>query len=539
MKMDLKHFKITHQDDKSTTFTHKRGHKITVAHAGLPTEQVQEMMHLWEGGSAGLHADYSKPDTESTAVKKEKFVKGYKNEPQQQGHEDSDSEYAQRQKESHGNAIPRLSLPAGMSFADGGEVDQPEMGTPDIMSQLGMQQPAPNMSVMPQAGATGDFSPQANSEQLSNVQIPQPQAPTAPSVLDQGNAQVNSMQSGANKMIQGINAEAGAIGQQGKQEAAASQNNQTEMKAMQGHFNQQSQAIDAERMGVYNDLKAGHIEPKHFLQSMGGFDKAMTAIGLVLGGAGSGLTHGPNVALDFLNKQIDRDIEGQKAEMGKKENLLSHLNQQFGNVKDAAVMAKAMQGDMYMSKMQEIAAQSKNPIAIAKAQQAAAQFQMSIQPQIEQVKMNQALMSGVKSGQVPVERLVNSMVPKEHQKAVFDELGKARNMNENEGNILRNFDQASKDNTILRTGAGVLRTPASLTAMQNLLLPAIKDNEGRVNEFEFDTVKNLLPAPGDTDAKIAKKREGLINFIQSKKAAPTAAGYGIPVPQSPKGFNRR
>lgn len=66
----------------------------------------------------------------------------------------------------------------------------------------------------------------------------------------------------------------------------------------------------------HQDLSAGHIKPETYQDLFNKKDtlgKATTIFGLILSGAGSGLTHQPNVLLDMMNKEIERDLEGQKA----------------------------------------------------------------------------------------------------------------------------------------------------------------------------------------------------------------------------------
>ena len=81
-----------------------------------------------------------------------------------------------------------------------------------------------------------------------------------------------------------------------------------------------------------------------------------------------------------------------------------------------------------------------------------------------------------------------------------------------------------------------------------MMLPIIHDAEGRVNEFEQKTTSDLEPKPGDTAAKIQAKRQALEAFLNQKKSAPTAKGFGInldnfgstssqPVPQKVERFD--
>lgn len=124
--------------------------------------------------------------------------------------------------------------------------------------------------------------------------------------------------------------------------------------------------------------------------------------------------------------------------------------------------------------------------------------------------------------------LVPHVVPPDRQKDVFEEVKRAQNIGKNGPDILGAFDDASKDNTIMRTGAGLARTPGSVMALHQLLLPNFKTIDGTVRQAAMDeTFHNVTPQPGDTAAKIAQKREALKDWMLSESAAPTAKGFGI------------
>lgn len=79
----------------------------------------------------------------------------------------------------------------------------------------------------------------------------------------------------------------------------------------------------AKNAAFFQDLTAGHIQPKTYhdlYESKGTLGKIGTIFGLILGGAGSGLTHQPNVLLDMMNKEIERDVEKQKTNASNKQN---------------------------------------------------------------------------------------------------------------------------------------------------------------------------------------------------------------------------
>ncbi len=87
---------------------------------------------------------------------------------------------------------------------------------------------------------------------------------------------------------------------------------------------------DQEAANHWQDLLQGHIKPEtyHSLfakKSTPG--KIGTLFGLLISGAGSGLTHQPNAVLDMMNKEIDRDLEAQKSASAGAQNYY-RLNQQ-------------------------------------------------------------------------------------------------------------------------------------------------------------------------------------------------------------------
>lgn len=73
------------------------------------------------------------------------------------------------------------------------------------------------------------------------------------------------------------------------------------------------------------DLSDGHIEPETY-QSL--FDKKDTLgkigtlFGMMLSGAGSGLAHQPNMLMEMMNKEIDRDLDAQKTSSTNRQNYI-------------------------------------------------------------------------------------------------------------------------------------------------------------------------------------------------------------------------
>lgn len=83
---------------------------------------------------------------------------------------------------------------------------------------------------------------------------------------------------------------------------------------------------DAEDLAHMKDLAQGQIRPETYKDLFGKKDtlgKIGTMFGLLVSGAGSGLTHQPNALLDMMNKEIERDLEAQKQNKTNAQNFLS------------------------------------------------------------------------------------------------------------------------------------------------------------------------------------------------------------------------
>lgn len=156
---------------------------------------------------------------------------------------------------------------------------------------------------------------------------------------------------------------------------------QTALQDAQTAWNGRTTAMLKDQDAVLADIKAGHINPSHYQQSMGTGQKIATAIGLLLGGVASGHT-GNNPALEFMNKQIDRDIDAQKADLNNKHTLFQAYNQQYHNATVAEELTRATLKNVYASQIDEAGAKAQIPMAKANAQIASTAFKQQILPSI-------------------------------------------------------------------------------------------------------------------------------------------------------------
>lgn len=272
------------------------------------------------------------------------------------------------------------------------------------------------------------------------------------------------------------------------------------------------------------------LDPNRYWANQSIGSKITGAIGMILSGFGSGLSHQPNLALNIINQGIQNDIEAQKNEQGKQKTLWEMNQHALGN--DLAAHS-ATENQLWTAVQAKIA-QASAGVEGAQAKFNAANMINQIEQQKVQNRLRLGLLTqGMEPGGGGLSRadpaqLVNELVTDPAQKAkALDEIGKAQHVAQNQGKMLDLFDQAAKENTVLRTGAGLVRTPASILGLRGLAQPLIKDEAGRPSEIQQKIFNDLLPAPGDTDAKIAEKRANFVSYLNNQKEAPNAKANGI------------
>lgn len=477
-KFSLADFKKVASDEHSTTLQHPKGHLITVAHKALSQKMKQDLdklPHYAVGGPAEM---------------------------QDEGGGDEESPVEN---------TPVSSMPDAGSIP---EEDTNVFGTPQPNQPMSQAQAMPDQTT--QGIDNQPANPAANAQ--AQTQQPNTQQPGLP-----GSAQLGALQQEQNAILEGGKAQAA----QAKAEADVAAQNVADQQKNLIDYQTQKSAIDQQVQHATEDYNNQHIDPQHYWGNLSTMGKVSTVIGLILGGIGSGATGQKNAALEALNNNIENDINTQKIELGKKDNILGANLRQYGNLQMATNATRAMQLDIARNKLEQAAMSTNDPIVQARAKQAAAQIGVQIGGLTDQMTMMRMQQQQLTNGSADPARLVAQMVPKEHQKEAFHEVKQAEDATNVQSNLLDAFDRAAKENTILRTGAGFLRTPASVYQIRAMTLPLIHDMEGKISEFEQKTVEDLIPHPGDTDDKIATKRDGLIKFIEQKKSAPTARGYGV------------
>lgn len=422
----------------------------------------------------------------------------------------------------------------GPGFAKGGEV-QPQdnngirIMSPEEQSQYSVLKPAAGRFLPGDANTPNPTLQSQMPQAPENFQLP----PAAPQQQPIMSAQPNMLQQSYGNQVQGLATQAGAESKLGKGEEAAATDKVAKAQQLEQAYTQNLAHLDEQRKKISDDIEAGHIDPDRYANNLGTSGRIQSAIGIFLSGLGTAAMGGQgNPALDFFNKQIDRDIESQKVNLSKKQNMLSALDHQFNNLNDSTNAMRVIYADKYAADIAKAAAASKDPMAKGRAQQLIGQLQGQYAPLMQQMALKQTVMQGEQSGHIEPEQAVPFMVPEPHQKAVFGEIERAKNTHHMAGSILDAFDKAAVDTRPL--SGGQLRyalpgvTSPNVLALHQHMQPTFQDLEGTVRQAAMDnTFKNITPQTGDDDRTIAIKRHTLEQYLQAKSAAPTAKAYGI------------
>lgn len=541
MKFNIKGWKKHSQDANHTVLKNADGHELRIAHKALKPEHRRELQAL-ESEKMADGGEVSKKAPESSSSPK---IDPKKAKEVQEGATESGFQ-------------PKKwlsNVKEGLGYADGGEVDEgapiEESASNPEVAPSADQSPAIPVGTMPQAPTQGIAADPRDLQGLEDKVIAEKEpalVPNAAQAMSQTlptdqpkseaqedpfgvNGEQKMTQEGMAQQVQGLKGQAKAESEAATKAAdiykAKAKGEVDALSDIQKHYTDYQKEANA----VIQDLKGSTIDPNHYWNSKSTGSKIATVIGLMLGGFNPS---GHNSALEYMKSQINNDLEAQRANLAKKQNLFSALTQHYGNEQDASKMFLAIKNQGIIDQMEEAKAKAISPLAQATLDQNIGKLKLENAHTFAALAAKKAMLSpgsgqGGDAGhqQQDPAMFVPHVVPKEHQAKVFGEIKAAQDTKRMSKSILDAFDQASKENTVMRT-AGGLRTPASVYALHQAMQPTFGDLEGTVRQAAMDnTFTNITPKPGDMESTVADKRKSLVHYLESKASAPTAKGFGI------------
>lgn len=436
------------------------------------------------------------------------------------------NDYMQRQAQQLMSADPKLSL--GDAYAQIA-TSQAKYNAPDTSLEDAHQSAMDSLPKTPADEAPAPATPQTPAPASL---APAPQAPQTPVV------QADPFATQASAMNTSLGAYRNSLmGASKSEEAASAQTAQAykgladKMAAMETPQQVQARYADSNKK-LFDAAMNSKVDPNRMWHEKSTGSKIAAGLGLLFSGMGSATTGQTNYAMENINKSIDRDIESQKTDQSKKMTLWKMNRENMQSDMEANLATQ----NQLLTVVKARAAQYAATAGSAEAKAKLAPILLDIDQRMQTNDLRRSLLSGPKdgSGQPGVyntdpSQLVPLMVQHPEQQAkVYEEIGRAQNVGRNADTILKKFDESAKANTVMRTGASVLRTPGEVMALHQLLLPNFKQIDGTVRQAAMDeTFHNVTPSPGDNDHKIAEKRQALYDWMHSETAAPIAKGNGI------------
>jgi hypothetical protein len=356
--LELRNWSVDSADEERALLKHRDGHEMHVAIKALPRlqqEQIKKLMKMDEGGAVTtfdpkdtaniakamgapkppsppqpqpqpkpqMYADGGMTKEELDKAREKGDEKPYRQDPDTGLYSETTNDETSPPDDS---AVPNFQHAAGVPGSHPININI-NPSSPSVGSQI--PQPAPP----PQANPPS--VPAAAQVPMPGQQAPPPSLPSQPAFSSE---QAQGEQVGATRELA-----------KGQQELLQRQNSYlADMKQHTDDF--------AEH------LQANPINPNAYSESQSDAQRFNTAIGLFLGGLG-GMGKG-NSALDFLNKQIDRNIDAQKANIEREKNIYGAYQHLYDNDVVASNLTRASLLDIADSKMKLAALKIGTPQAL-------------------------------------------------------------------------------------------------------------------------------------------------------------------------------
>lgn len=356
--LDLRGAKKIASDNEKTTMEHPSGHHIVIMHKNLAPEHKKALdaLPMCSGGSMQKYADGGQVKQAIPQPRPNKAAMSTT---------DKLIELAHHEK---------FGTPA---YADGGGVQAatPGSGAPYGTDINGVALDPPGSS--------------SSMEQPNNQPMQSPDAPSDPNGSSnlQPNAagqQVNpyiraqmlgneGQQVATEAQMNAANQEADVAGQIGRASAGAATASNKRLDTAQALFNKEHAQNWQEVQDTADAMSKNLINPNQYVENMSVPARVTTALGMLISGIG-GNNGSDNAAVKYLNDQIARNIDAQKANQGIRNNLISAYMAQGHSSEGAVQMAIATEKAHMANQVDAIAGKFGGAQAAAKASMIKAQL---------------------------------------------------------------------------------------------------------------------------------------------------------------------
>lgn len=539
--IDLKHFKKTGSDKNTTTLQHKDGHKFVIAHESLSPKMRGQLAEMPSRAISNkkaapqMMAEGGEAMPQPTADDVQNAI----NSPPPQS---SAPVTINIGTSAAGAATPAMtpSIQGGQPYGtpEGSVIGGPDPKSVPYGTQMAGAASPPPTNIIPEAPTA---SPEASEAPQATPPAQAPQEPAkGPAPASEGiaakppgvndptgsNSYLANLSKGVMEQKAGIQGAAQAEAATARNQAVLLQKQVDAQKAQQADYQLRYQQLDDERKNFMQDITNKHIDPNRYLGNQSTGQKIFSAIGLILGGIGGGLTHQENPAQKFINAQIDRDIAAQRADLDNKHTLLSANMKQFNTLRDATDMTRVQMAEITKNQLLMEAAKTGDQAAKARALQAAGQLDAQYAPVMGQIAMRQSLLSGVTNGSLQPSQYLRMVVPEGEKAGVAKEITEAQNAAQLRDNVLSAFDQIAQLNTVGNRLGSPLDSSRKIDALRGAALDKLtKDVSGRVTPETVKLIAGLFPQAGSGKSVTPVQRAELNKLLTQGMHFPLAEQY--------------
>jgi hypothetical protein len=291
------------------------------------------------------------------------------------------------------------SIGGDVSYSDYSTAEKPEAEVENSEISLALN-PFENYQEAQTSTAVAPEQPQAQASSPDQAPTPPKVNPNTQSIdTTESEPKISAPDSGYQ-----LNSGYGAYGSALEREAKAREKASAESadtyndyaKKLQGvekATNAELMQLKGETDALTRDISEQKIDPHRMWNNASTGNKILAGIGILLSGMGAGISGQQNMALAVIDKAIDRDIDAQKSEFGKKRTLLEANYRRYGDIRTASQATKAHLYSVAQAQIAANAARMGGPVARARADQAMAQLEIQKTQAMQGVAAQKGLMT--------------------------------------------------------------------------------------------------------------------------------------------------
>lgn len=460
------------------------------------------------------------------------------------------------------NTLQSMSVPAAEYWND-------KQAAPNIEAVKAgnyPQQPQPQLTPTQQLEQAQQYAQQPKpieQEQpkptyAQNILFPEAQAAERPEAPKERpdymgyGAAMEETRAGYGEQQQAFQAAQKAYGEYAAQTAEAYKQQQAEYKALRDRSDAiYNQSIGEAQKAAQALAQRTDIDPNRWLHnnvSTTG-QKVMTALGLMFSGIGAGLTGKDNMAMQWINDQIDRDIKSQQQNFQNKDTLFRAYSELFKDQSQALSMTKAISQMYYASLIEQQGALMNNAVSSATAQKNAGALRVDAAKTLQEMAQRKA-MTDYSFGMMqqgaqgnPMQAIrgmeMTGIIPKERADKMYKDVQEYTQNVQHVQSLIDSFDRMAELETITKRAGAPIQSKQELDALEARTIPElVKALAGRYTEFEHFKERKAWPELMDNEETAQLKRKKLIESITKifnmpamKPNFPELEAYGIRLPR--------